>query len=123
MEAKLKTAAKIGIVLGIAGWALGACGVLLAAQPEVAYVEEITVFPDGTQQVQGYRPQETQTPSAPPSVPRGLSSVEKQELDRLEDDYAHGRIGESEYFARRNEILKALGGNAQNNLFNSEFEF
>jgi len=81
---------------------------------KAAYVEEITVMPDGSQQVQRYPygqepvyiPVEQPT-TPPPPRQRGLTRVEKLELDRLENDFEFGRITATEYYLRRNQILRS----------------
>jgi len=81
---------------------------------EVAYVEEITTMPDGSQLTRRFRPGDkplqvkVEEPVAPPEPrQRGLNSVEKLELDRLENDFEHGRITATEYYLRRNQILRS----------------
>ena len=84
-----------------------------AADEDVAYIEEITVMPDGSQTVQWYRPGEkpihipVERGPEPEMRQRELTRVEKLELDQLEHDFEMGYIGESEFYYRRNQILKS----------------
>ncbi len=49
-------------------------------------------------------------PDGLPQKPvRGLSSNEKRELNDLEYRFEQGQISESEYYSRRNEIMKRVG--------------
>ena len=79
-------------------------------ESRVAYIEEVEVFPDGTQRVYRYKPGQRPVPVTIPGPTqteprqRGLTSIEKLELDRLERDFAHGKITESEYYQRRRDI-------------------
>jgi hypothetical protein len=83
-----------------------------AAEEDVAWVEEISVMPDGTHQVLRYRPGERpqqQRIAAPPAEPRrrDLNTVEKETLYQLEEDFAHGRITESEYNLRKRGLYRS----------------
>lgn len=95
-----------------------ACTICLnAAAEEVAYVEEIVVLPDGSEQVvRSYRPSDRPAGSAHFEVPQSFSEPaprelrphEQIELDRLEDDFEQGRITANEYYLRRNAIMNSL---------------
>lgn len=99
-----------------------------AEEQKVAYVEEIVVDADGTRHVQRYKPNERpvkiqgpvrdiQAPQEvegvpPPPRQRDLNAIEKQEIVRLENDFAHGKITESEYNQRKRDIYRStfMGG-------------
>lgn len=48
---------------------------------------------------------------------RKLNSVESQELARLENDFAHGKIHETEYYLKKRELYAAtfVDGNPDRN--------
>ncbi|MCA9396701.1 MAG: hypothetical protein KC649_05980 [Candidatus Omnitrophica bacterium] len=88
-----------------------------AAAEEVAYVEEIVILPDGSEQVvRSYRPADKPAGLAHFEVPQSFSEPaprelrphEQIELDRLEDDFEQGRITANEYYLRRNAIMNSL---------------
>ncbi len=81
-----------------------------SADPEVAYVEEITVDENGNEVIERYHPADKPVRVAPPVYEprqRGLNDLEKQEIARLEEDFAHGQISESEYYQRKRDIYRA----------------
>src|SRR5689334_9688188 len=80
-----------------------------AADREVAYVEEITYEPDGTEHIERYKPQDqpVTVPVQQQPVQRGLNDIEKQEIARLEMDFAQGRITETEYNQRKRDIYRS----------------
>jgi hypothetical protein len=94
-----------------------AAGLAAEEDPRVAYIEEIEVMPDGSQRAFRYEPGQRPVPQtipapAQPVRRRELNSVEKQELDQLERDFAHGKISESEYVQRKRALLRGtyMGG-------------
>ncbi len=86
---------------------------------QVAYIEEVIFSPDGSQETYRYKPgerpssimrDESQHIAGPlPDKPRQrkLNSIETQELARLENDFAQGKIPETEYFLKKRELYAA----------------
>ena len=97
------------------------------ASNEVAYIEEITILPDGTQHIQKYKPGQKPMPirfDVPPETQkprqRELNRIEKEELYRLEAEFAQGRITQTEYNIRKRELYRRTfvdGGPSDADLF------
>jgi hypothetical protein len=88
-------------------------GVAGASDDGVAVVEEITLYPDGSQQVERYKPGQKPAPyviqgPAQPVAPkrRGINRIEKEELNRLEMAFNFGEISETEYNQRKRQIYR-----------------
>lgn len=94
-----------------------------ASAEDIAYVEEIIVHPDGSEQIiNSYRPSEQRTgqqrfdvpESYSQKEPRGLRPHEQQELDRIESDFEQGRMTANEYYLRKNKIYSSLQNQSGN---------
>lgn len=120
----------VASVLFAMAFGVGAAPALAEEDPRVAYVEEETYEPDGTRRVERYRagqePVAVEGPAVRQPRQRGLNTVERDELMRLEEAFAHGKISESEYNQRKRSIWRSTfvdGAPEDDGLFNQSFSF